>query len=129
MLRIKLHPYAISHSMLVSKKSRQSVLSCALLLVFSIIYSFGGSTGYSSHIIFILVPTIFHCSFVKVGALFIHLEDQQAILLYCSSWCLFYCDQTNTIIPQPFLFIWRINKLYWYIVQVGAFFIVIRQTQ
>ena len=34
------------------------------------IYSFWGSTSCSSHIIFSLVPTIFHCSIVHVGALF-----------------------------------------------------------
>ena len=36
-----------------------------------VIYSLGESTSYSSHIIFILAPTIFHCSIVHVSKLFI----------------------------------------------------------
>ena len=43
------------------------------------IYSFGGSTSCSSHIIFILAPT--------------HIP-----LFLSSSWRPFYCDQTNTIL-------------------------------
>ena len=40
-----------------------------------VVYSFGGPTSCSSHIFFILAPTIFHCS----------------------CWHPFYCYQTNTI--------------------------------
>ena len=42
-----------------------------------LVYSFGRSTSCSSHIIFILAPTIFHCSIVHVGALFIVIQQTQ----------------------------------------------------
>ena len=42
-----------------------------------VIYSFGGSTSCSSHIIFILAPTLFHCSIVYVGTLFIAIRQTQ----------------------------------------------------
>ena len=42
-----------------------------------VIYSFGGSTSCSSHIIIILVPTIFLCSIVHVGALIIVIRQAE----------------------------------------------------
>ena len=55
-----------------------------------VIYSIGGLTSWFSHIIFILVPIIFHCSIVHVGALF--------------------CDQTNTIMQAVDLIIIKSNE-------------------
>ena len=46
-----------------------------------VIYSFGGSTSYFSPIILILVPTIFHCSFVHVGALSLRSDKHNTITL------------------------------------------------
>ena len=45
-----------------------------------VLYSIGGSAHCSSHIIFILVLIIFHCSIVHVGVLFIAIRQTQYVL-------------------------------------------------